>query len=481
MVADTNDTACYAIVSIATEGDVMLGRRVRQVAWRIGMAFLLAMSSGPAYGQLPPLKGDRLLTTGIKATLADIPITGAWPSVAVAPVTLEGLIVAGLEQHPRLAQAGFAIDAARGRAVQAGLYPNPTISATFDELGDRTGPKGVNTLPLVSQELVTAGKLRLDRAAACREVDQATWTLLNQRYLLIAGIRQAYFDVLTLNRRIAILDGLVGIAEQSVATTQKLVDARQLAPLDVVQLEVELGRLRVARDSARKELPAALRRLATAVGVPTLTITSIAGELHPNLPDYELDRLQTYVLDVHPEVKAAMIGIEKARLLLRRAEVQPIPNLTVGAGYVRQNQNRSDDWTIGVSVPVPVWNRNQGNIQAARAAVADATKEVSRVENDLADRLAAAMREFSASRQRVESLKPLRDKAEQALRIVREARTMTTLQRLESQRSLSQVDLEYVQALGEAWKAASVISGLTLEDQWPPAPVVTAPLPPKQP
>ena len=104
----------------------------------------------------------------------------------------------GLAQNPRLAQAVFRVDAARGRALQAGLYPNPTISATFDELGDRTGPSGVNTLPLVSQEIVTGKKLRLDRAAANREVDQATLAVMNQRYALLSSIRQAFFEVVTL-------------------------------------------------------------------------------------------------------------------------------------------------------------------------------------------------------------------------------------------------------------------------------------------
>lgn len=390
-------------------------------------------------------------------------------AAALAPLSLDDLIRIGLEQHPKLAQAGYAIEAARGKALQVGLYPNPTVSVNLDELGDRTGPKGVNTLPLVSQEIVTGGKLKLDRAAACREVDQVTLAQLNQRYQLLAGIRQAYFDVLTLNQRLAILHELAGLAEQSVATTQKLVNANQLAPLDVLQMEVELGRLRVERDALQRELPAAMRRLATAVGVPALSLPGLIGLLDGSLPDYELDRVQTHVLAVHPEIKSAAIGIEKARLMLRRAEVQPIPNFTVGAGYVRQNQNQSDDWTLGVSVPIPAWNRNQGNIQAARAALCEATKEVSRVENDLVDRTAAAMREFAAAKQRIAGLRDLRRKAQESFDIIRNAPTMSTLQRLESQRSLGQVQLEYIRALGDAWKAASQISGLTLEEQWPAA------------
>ena len=94
-----------------------------------------------------------------------------------------------MEGNPRLAQAGFVIEAARGRAIQAGLYPNPTVSATFDELGDPQGRRGVNTVPLVSQEIVTGGKLGLSRAAAEREVDQSTLALATRRAELLASIR----------------------------------------------------------------------------------------------------------------------------------------------------------------------------------------------------------------------------------------------------------------------------------------------------
>src|SRR5262249_22539337 len=89
------------------------------------------------------------------------------------PLTLADLIRLTLERSPRLAQAAFAIDASKGRALQAGLYPNPTVRVSDEELGDRTGPGGILTAPLVSQEIITAHKLGLSRAAAYREVDQA--------------------------------------------------------------------------------------------------------------------------------------------------------------------------------------------------------------------------------------------------------------------------------------------------------------------
>lgn len=385
---------------------------------------------------------------------------------------LDELVQIGLSQNPRLSQSAFAIDSARGRAVQAGLYPNPTVSINLDELGDRTGPGGVNTIPLVSQEIVTGGKLKLSRAAATKEVDQATLNLMAQRYTLLGNIRQSYYEVVTLQRRIEILGDLVKLAEKSAEQTQKLLDAKQVARLDLVQLEVELERLRTEEDATRRELPAAYRRLAAVVGVSKLPIASVVGSLDGPLPPYELERAQQVIFDVHPELQSARVGVDRAQLQLRRAEVEPIPNVTVGAGYVRQNQNRSDDWTINVSVPIPVWNRNQGNIAAARAHVGEAVQEVGRVENDLTDRLATAFRDFAAARQRAERYRTaILPKAQETYDLSVKAYKggqFEYLRVLEAQRAVTQARLEAVRAAGEAWRAAGVISGLTLEDQWPP-------------
>jgi outer membrane protein, heavy metal efflux system len=394
--------------------------------------------------------------------------------VALPAIGLDELIQIGITQNPRLAQSAFAIDTARGRALQAGLYPNPNVSVNLDELGDRTGPKGINTIPLVGQEIVTGGKLKLSRAAADKEVDQASLNLMAQRYGLMGNIRQAYFEVVTLQRRVEILRDLVKLAENSAEQTQKLLEAKQVARLDLVQLEVELERLRAEEDAAQRELPAAYRRLAAVVGVSKLPIASVIGTLDGSLPPYELERVQEIVLENHPELKSARVGIEKTRLQLRRMEVEPIPNVTVGAGYVRQNQTLSNDWVIGVSVPVPMWNRNQGNIAAARAQVNQALQEVGLVENELVERLATASRDFYSARQLAERYrKSILPKALETYELSLKAYKggqFEYLRVLEAQRALAQARLETIRALGEAWKAASVISGLALEEHWPPQP-----------
>ena len=413
--------------------------------------------------------------------LADKRSEAVQPSAPDKPpaVGLPELIGMTVERNPRLAQVGWAVETARGRAVQAGLYPNPTVSITGDELGDRTGPGGIWTTPTVSQEIVTANKLGLSKAAALKEVDQATLGVIAERYRLFTDVRQNFFEVVVLHRRAEVLAQLVGLAEKSVENANNLLKAKQVADLDVVQLEVDLERYRADLDATRKMIPAAYRRLAASAGVKDMPYADVVGDLEMPLPDYDLDRVRNYVVGVHPEIRSAQIGVERAQLVLRRAEVEPIPNLTVSTGYTRQNQNRSDDWNIGVGFPVPLWNRNQGNIHAAKAQVAEATFAVGRVENDLVNRVAASFVTYAAARKRAERYKStILPKAEQSYQLSLKAYQggqFEYLRVLQAQRAVAEARLEYLRSLGELWRAACEIAGLMLEDQWPLPPA--APIP----
>jgi cobalt-zinc-cadmium efflux system outer membrane protein len=186
-------------------------------------------------------------------------IPSVLPIVPTATVGLPELIDLTVGRNPRLAQVTWAVDVARGRAVQSGLYPNPVINATGDELGDRTGPGGIWTTPMVYQEIVTANKLGLSKAAALKEVDQATLNTISERYRVFTEVRQNFFEVVVLQRRIEVLGELVGLAEKSVENANKLLKAKEVSELDVVQLEVDLERYRADLDATKKTLPAAFR------------------------------------------------------------------------------------------------------------------------------------------------------------------------------------------------------------------------------
>lgn len=434
---------------------------------------LLACSLGLGHAQAQEILGTPSRATGPRA--AD----------NRPEQNLDDLVRLGLEVNPKLAQVSFAIENARGRALQVGLYPNPTVDILGNELGDRTGPGGIWTTPLVGQEIVTMGKLRLNRNAARREVDQTTYQLMYARYSMFANIRESYFEIIALQKRVDILNYLTDIADRSVEQTKKLLDAKQVARLDLIQLEVEAEKLRADLEATLREFDPAYKSLAAAIGLNNIDRAKLAGDLEAPLPDYDLDRTQAYLLEVHPEVIAAQIGVDKARILLRRAQVEPYPNPTLMAGYTRQNQNISSDYDLGVSMPIPLWNRNQGNIQSARAMVGEATQQIGMVQNDLTGRLGVAFRNFAAARRLAERYRTaILPRAKEAFDLSMKAYQggqFEYLRVLTAERMLAQANLEYVTALKNAWQAASVISGLALEDDWPPKPVAAAPPPADRP
>jgi outer membrane protein, heavy metal efflux system len=386
-------------------------------------------------------------------------------------IGLSELTVLTIQRHPRLAQVGWAVEAARGRALQAGLYPNPKVDLIGDELGDRTGPAGTLSLPQVSQEIVRGNKLELAKAVALREVDQATLTVVAERYRLLADVRQSYWDVVSLRQRAEVLTELIQLADRSIENAEKLLKAKEGSELDVVQLEVDRERYRAELDATQQSLPAAFRRLAASTGVPDLPEGTVTGRLDQSMPELELQPLQAYILGVHPLVESARVGVERARAAIRRAEAEPTPNITLTTGYVRQSQNRSNDWMLGASLPVPLWNKNQGNILAARAELGEALNEVGRVQSELSAKITTAFGSYAAAKARVAKYRStIIPKAERSLQLSQKAYQggqFEYLRVLQAQRAVAEARLELVRSLGEQWRSASELSSLSLDDQWP--------------
>lgn len=396
------------------------------------------------------------------------------PSPAPTPSDVNGLVQTALAANPKLAKANSLIEAARGRYVQAGLKPNPVFSFNADELGDRTGPMGLLS-PSLSQEFVLGGKLTLAQAVAAKEVDQATLDALAQRYAVVGQVRAAAYELAALRQRREVLGEVVGLAGKSVeqATRAEKNPNATLTRGDVLPLELDLERFKAEHDAVEKELPAAERRLAALVGDARLPVGPFATNLSAPLPEYELDVVRDAVMEYHPDARAAAVAVDRAQAAVRRAEAELIPNVTGSVGYVRQNQNLSNDWSVGVSVPLVTRNKNQGNIRAARADVMAATLDVTRVQNDLAERVATAFRKYAAAKVRAERYRDvILKKAEENYQFVKsqlDRGVVEYLKVLQAQRAVAEAKLEYNQALGEAWTAAAELSALVMEESFPPA------------
>ncbi len=416
-----------------------------------------------------PLRPTKQKEDGVVQAAAELPVEVPRPSTA------DQFVQFAVMRNPRIARAAISIDAAQGRYVQAGLYPNPEFAVIWDEIGDRTGAGGVLTAPQITQSIVTGRKLQLSQAVAAREVDQTTLDLLSERYSVVGSVRASFYQALAITERAEILNELVKLADEAVSSGKTLLENKRIARLDLLQLEVQREQLQAEARAVARELPAAYTRLAATAGDSNLPVDSVTGSLN-GLPAYDLEQTRAVVLVSHPNVRSAKVNVERAQAAIRRAQAEPIPNVTLYGGFVRQYENRSYDGMAGISMPVPLWDRNQGNIRAAQAELGMAVQNVAQVENELALRVAVLFQTYSAARERAEQYqREILPRAEETYKLSLEAfkgGQFEYLRVIQAQRAIAEAKLELNKSQGDAWRAAAELSGMLLEEVWPvPLPV----------
>ena len=374
---------------------------------------------------------------------------------------VEGL---ALQNNPTLSQAAARMAAARGRQVQAGLYPNPVVGYHGTEIGNQgtAGQQG----GFVSQRIVTAGKQQLDQAAAGREVQATHFQFHAQEQRVLTDIRVRFYEVLAAQRRLALTSDLADIGDNLVTATEKLQGERLRTENDLLQAQVRAEEAHILLDNARNELDEAWRRLVVVVGLPGLAPSTLHGELEPNASDLSWDDSYSRVLAANPELQAARSRAAKARILIQRAKKEPVPNVDVFVSVRHIYPTDSDVANVQLGVPVPVFDRNQGNIRAAEAEWIAACREVKRIELDLQDRLAVGYRRYkNAGQQARRYREQIVPKAERSLSLVTNGYKqgqVEYLTLLTAQQTYVQVTLAYVDALRELQAATAVIEGKVL-------------------
>lgn len=376
-------------------------------------------------------------------------------------------VLAWTEQHsPDLPAAAAEVEVRRGRAWQAGLYPNPELQGGSGQLGG----SGSQYYAMLSQEIVTKRKLQLDRAAVCREVQQAELQFLRTRFDLLTNVRQSFYATLVAQRRLAAVETLMTIVQRSAKAALTLEESGDGSRADTLLLEVELDRADYMLQNAAALLQASQRQLAASMGDPDLIIGRLDGEIAATLPDYPYQLTQAGLL-TNALVQSAQIEIERNQLLLRRAVVQPFPNVTVSGGYMYQAQLPHDQAMLQFSLPLPTWNKNQGNIHAAQANVIRSTHVARKTQVDLSKQLAMATGRFDVARQQVAKFeRSILPKSRESVRLNQlgfDQGQFDLLRVLQSQRALIENELNYLTAQEARWTAAAEIAGMLQEEQFP--------------
>src|SRR5262249_37965006 len=281
----------------------------------------------------PPAEGDEPklpLPRDVPGTKSPPPADLNAPLGTEPKLTLEYLSRLAADNHPLLRRDEARIEAAAGGALQAGLYPNPRFDSNNPQVFN--GPNTALNVG-IQQDIVVKGKLRLDRAAALKVQQQSEFVLVQDRYILLAQLRNQFYQTLAAQYRVEVLSRLLNITELSVTIGKELVKAGTGDEAQVKLLEIDDNRVQAALFNARRMLAGEREQLAAIVGFPGVVDQNLAGSLTATPPAFNEEFMRQFVTAENAAVQIARLDIDKSRLRLQRAEVEPFPNITVGPGY----------------------------------------------------------------------------------------------------------------------------------------------------
>ena len=437
-------------------------------------AVLSGCSAGPldddSYQSLTPPPGSlageyELLRPRLVDGEAERDRRSAAPDVT-GRLSLREALAAALMRSPTLVGFGYEVRAAEARVLQAGLLPNPELEAEVENVtgsGDLDDGDGAETTALISQLFQLGGDRRARQRVASAERDLAGWAYEAQRIGVVSDVSSRYYRLLAVQGGLELARETETLADELFESVTRQIEAGEVAGVERYRAEVALARVRLQTRQLERELSSARHLLAATWGSTDPAFSEASGELGEldELP--ERDRMLSAVVD-SPDLTrfAAEVARQRAGIDLAKAEGVPDLTLAAGAKYLRE----SDDvgLVVGAGIPLPLFDRNQGNVLAARAELAKTLTQQRAAEVVARTAVAVAYEELAAAYEAAASLRDeLIPAAERSYEAVQEAfkqGQVSTLEVLDAQRTLIELKQEQLDALAAYRGATAEAEGL---------------------
>jgi cobalt-zinc-cadmium efflux system outer membrane protein len=345
-----------------------------------------------------------------KPSISPAEITVAPPPQTPAPngrrrITISDAVSIFLQQNLQLVAARYDIDTVDAEKLTARLRPNPEISVGFSDipLSFRDSFIRPQTFAYdVSQTLELGGKRRkrINEANANSEVARAqfqtvVWQLTND-------LKKKFYAVL-------LADSLFKLAlenqktfEEIIKHTTEVFQAGEISGLDLQRLEVEKFKFDTDVANSQRDYELALRDLRLTLGGDYRAVdVEPAGTLDPQSYEFSFPDLRDKALAARPDLKAAQLSERAADASIELQNAQRIPDLTVGGG-VEQVATGGSTYNIGVGIPLPVSNRNQGERAKALIQKRKAQNDEQLITNQVLSDVDKALVAFEIQKRRVE-------------------------------------------------------------------------------
>jgi outer membrane protein TolC len=317
------------------------------------------------------------------------------------PLSLEELEAIACARNPTLTQARAQIQAELGKAIQAGLVPNPNLIYTGEQWGVG-GTAGEWQGLQFQQRIVTARKLQLSRAKFLKLTRAAEWRALEQQYQVLNDLRIQFWMTLGQQQQVELHNEILKSAEDAVLTARELYNLGQATRAEVHQANVQLQQARLDLLMIRNQLKSNWYGLAALAGTRQ-PLTPLEGVLDVPVTLVDFDLALERLTSESPQVLAARAKLEADEIKVRRETVEPVPDLVVTYGYGRNFEAKQNTHNTALQLEIPLYDWNQGTIRQAEADVVRQRGEIERIEFTLQQQLAQVYQKYLTAVQNVRS------------------------------------------------------------------------------
>lgn len=368
-------------------------------------------------------------------------------------LTLNRAIALAVERNPELRALASDTDGARARIRQARVWQNPQIEFEYENFGGTgrfSGSAAAETTLSIAKSLPLGGDISQRRVLAELELQRTDWDYHAQRLKTVLEVTERFVAALVSERRLELVQRELELAEATKRLTETRVETGDASPAQLTRLVVPIvtAELNVAR--AERTRTAAFRNLSLSWTERTMSFERVSGDLDAILPPPSAESLVQHIAG-NPGVARWAVEIS-ARVAERRlARAEAIPDLVGRFGIRRHQESGNDALVVGLSLPLPLFDRGQAQIQSARAGEAAAQDRQLAAElqlegllNDTYAALANAYDEAFVLRDRA---LPAAEQAYRDTQLAFEEGKLRFLDVLDAQRTLFELQTRHLQAL----------------------------------
>jgi len=394
----------------------------------------------------------------------------AQPDNPTGTITLRDAVALALVNNPKLKAFSLDIRAAEARKLQAGLLPNPEIDLEVEEFGGTGGLAGFEssqTSIQIGQLIELADKRSRRKHLATLEKDLAEFDFKSKRLDVMNDVARAFIDVLTAQEQLSLSKELVDLSEKAYLTVAERVRAGQDSPVEETKAKIAFSNTQIEFEKAGKELVSARYQLAATWSSSNPAFEKVSGGFYDMSPAPSLEELAN-LISQNPDMARWPAEKERNRAALELEKANASSDIKLGGGIQYFDDGDDSAFILGLSIPMPLFDRNQGNIQEAMYMLAKTEEQRKAFETGLHAALAKASTKLSSSFSEITIIKndvlPLAKSAFDAAGQGYREGKFEYLMVLDSQRTFFEVRGSYIEALAGYHKARADVERLIGRD-----------------